>query len=83
MTPFIDPDLGKPADQLFGERLTRMTQALQLKQPDRIPIVWARATCWPRCTVSPGRNSTRTARRNPDAAQGRAAFPARQHHGRV
>lgn len=39
MTPFVDPDLGKPADQLFGERLTRITTALQLKQPDRIPIV--------------------------------------------
>jgi len=39
MTPFVDPDLGKPADQLFGERLTRLTTALQLKQPDRIPIV--------------------------------------------
>ncbi len=39
MAPFVDPDLGKPADQLFGERLTRITTALQLKQPDRIPIV--------------------------------------------
>jgi uroporphyrinogen-III decarboxylase len=39
MTPFVDPDLGKPAEQLFGERLTRMAEALQLKQPDRIPIV--------------------------------------------
>ena len=39
MTTFIDPDLGKPADQLFGERLNRMNEALQLKQPDRIPVV--------------------------------------------
>ncbi len=39
MTPFVDPDLGKPADRLFGERLNRLTTALQLKQPDRIPIV--------------------------------------------
>lgn len=39
MTPFIDSDLGKPADQLLSERTKRMSEALQLKQPDRIPIV--------------------------------------------
>lgn len=37
--PYTDPDAGKPAEQLFGERLKRMTEALQLKQPDRIPIM--------------------------------------------
>jgi uroporphyrinogen-III decarboxylase len=39
MTPFVDPDLSKPADQLLAERAKRMSDALQLKQPDRIPIV--------------------------------------------
>ena len=36
---FTDPDVGKSPEQLFAERNTRMTDALQLKQPDRIPIM--------------------------------------------
>ena len=63
-TRFIDPDLGKPAEQLFGERIKRMTDALQLKQPDRIPIHCGWVTCSPKCTASPARNSTKTATRS-------------------
>ena len=33
-----DPDEGKTPEQLYGERSKRMMDALQLKQPDRIPI---------------------------------------------
>lgn len=32
-------DEGKPAEQLFAERNQRMTAALQLQQPDRIPLL--------------------------------------------
>ena len=35
---FRDPDLGKDPQQLFAERMQRMQDALQLKQPDRVPI---------------------------------------------
>jgi hypothetical protein len=35
---YIDPDAGKPAQQLLAERTARMKDALNLKQPDRIPI---------------------------------------------
>lgn len=39
MSPtFVDPDLGKNPAQLFAERCKRLQDALQLKQPDRIPI---------------------------------------------
>jgi hypothetical protein len=33
---YIDPDAGKPAEQLLAERARRMKDALNLKQPDRI-----------------------------------------------
>ena len=36
--PYIDPDVGKTPEQLFAERNARVQDALQLKQPDRIPI---------------------------------------------
>jgi uroporphyrinogen-III decarboxylase len=35
---FQDPDLGKNSEQLFAERMQRLQDAVQLKQPDRIPI---------------------------------------------
>ena len=35
---YKDPDAGKAPDKLFGERLKRFQDAMQLKQPDRIPI---------------------------------------------
>ena len=35
---YINPDAGKPAEQLLAERTRRMQDALNLKQPDRIPI---------------------------------------------
>lgn len=35
---YTDPDVGKTPQQLFAERTTRMQAAMQLKQPDRIPI---------------------------------------------
>jgi Uroporphyrinogen decarboxylase (URO-D) len=38
MAAYVDPDAGKGPEQLFAERLQRVTEALQLKQPDRIPI---------------------------------------------
>lgn len=38
MTNFVDPDLGKAPDQLFAERMQRLTDAIQMKQPDRVPI---------------------------------------------
>jgi hypothetical protein len=38
MAAYVDPDAGKSPEQLFAERLQRVTEALQLKQPDRIPI---------------------------------------------
>lgn len=38
-TQFEDPDLGKDPEQLFNERNTRVMTALQLQQPDRIPIM--------------------------------------------
>lgn len=37
--PFTDPDIGKTPQQLFAERSKRMQDAIQLKQPDRIPVV--------------------------------------------
>ncbi len=33
-----DPDAGKPSEQLLAERSKRMLDAIQLRQPDRIPI---------------------------------------------
>ncbi len=36
--PFADPDLSKTAEQNFAERSKRLQDAMQLKQPDRIPI---------------------------------------------
>jgi hypothetical protein len=35
---FTDPDAGKSPEQLFAERSKRLQDAIQLKQPDRIPI---------------------------------------------
>ncbi len=37
-TSYTDPDVGKTPEQLFAERTKRMQDAMQLKQPDRIPI---------------------------------------------
>ena len=37
-TPYTDPDTGKTPEQLFAERTKRLQDAMQLKQPDRIPI---------------------------------------------
>ncbi len=37
-TSYKDPDLGKTPQQLFAERSRRLQDAMQLKQPDRIPI---------------------------------------------
>jgi hypothetical protein len=36
--PYEDPDSGKAPEQLFAERAKRLQDAMQLKQPDRIPI---------------------------------------------
>ncbi len=36
--PYKDPDTGKKPQQLYAERTKRMNDALELKQPDRIPI---------------------------------------------
>ena len=36
--PFIDPDAGKGPEQLLAERTRRLQDAMQLKQPDRVPI---------------------------------------------
>ncbi|MBN2403443.1 MAG: hypothetical protein JXN64_13775 [Spirochaetes bacterium] len=36
--PYKDPDLEKDPEQLFNERNKRLQNAMQLKQPDRIPI---------------------------------------------
>lgn len=38
LSPVIDLDAGKTPAQLLAERSKRITDALQLKQPDRIPI---------------------------------------------
>ena len=35
---FTDLDAGKTAEQKFSERSKRLQDAMQLKQPDRIPI---------------------------------------------
>ena len=35
----VDIDAGKPPQQLFAERMTRMRDAMEMKQPDRIPIL--------------------------------------------
>jgi uroporphyrinogen-III decarboxylase len=36
--PFTDPDAGKDPEQLLAERTRRLQDAMQLKQPDRVPI---------------------------------------------
>jgi uroporphyrinogen-III decarboxylase len=36
--PFTDPDAGKGPKQLLAERTRRLQDAMQLKQPDRVPI---------------------------------------------
>src|SRR5208283_3904144 len=36
--PYTDPDISKTPEQLFAERTKRFQDALQLRQPDRIPI---------------------------------------------
>jgi hypothetical protein len=38
-TTWQDPDLGKSPDLLCGERDKRIQDAIELKQPDRIPIL--------------------------------------------
>lgn len=38
MKTWHDPDLGKSPEQLSAERAKRMTEALQMKRPDRIPV---------------------------------------------
>jgi hypothetical protein len=35
---YSDPDIGKAPEQLFAERNKRLQDAMQLRQPDRIPI---------------------------------------------
>jgi uroporphyrinogen-III decarboxylase len=35
---FKDPDAGKSTEQLFGERYKRLEDAVNLRQPDRVPI---------------------------------------------
>jgi len=35
---YLDPDIGRPSEQLLAERTKRIQEAMQLKQPDRIPI---------------------------------------------
>lgn len=35
---YLDPDIGKASGQLLAERTKRIQKAMQLKQPDRIPI---------------------------------------------
>jgi hypothetical protein len=35
---YTDPDVGKAPEQLFAERSKRVQDAMELKQPDRIPI---------------------------------------------
>ncbi len=37
--PYADPDIGKAPEQLLAERSKRIQDALELKQPDRIPII--------------------------------------------
>lgn len=39
MTSFVDPDVGKPAEQLLAERTTRLDNTLKLEPTDRIPIM--------------------------------------------
>jgi len=36
--PITDPDAGKGPEQLLTERTRRLQDAMQLKQPDRVPI---------------------------------------------
>ena len=36
--PITDPDAGKGPEQLLAERTRRLQDAMQLKQPDRVPI---------------------------------------------
>ena len=36
---FTDPDAGKTPEQLFAERNQRVTDAMLLKQPDRVPVL--------------------------------------------
>ena len=36
--PFTNPDAGKGPEQLLTERTRRLQDAMQLKQPDRVPI---------------------------------------------
>jgi len=38
-TTWVDPDLNKTPEQLCEERAKRMLDVMQMKQPDRIPIV--------------------------------------------
>lgn len=38
-TNFTDPDIGKTPQQLFAERSKRVQDVVQLKKPDRIPIM--------------------------------------------
>jgi hypothetical protein len=35
---YLDPDIGRPSEQLLAERTKRIQEAMRLKQPDRIPI---------------------------------------------
>jgi hypothetical protein len=37
--PYTDPDVGKTPEHLFAERNKRVQDAMQLKQPDRIPVI--------------------------------------------
>ena len=37
--PYTDPDVGKTPEQLFAERSKRVQDAMQLKRPDRIPVI--------------------------------------------
>jgi len=36
--PYSDPDVGKTPERLLEERTTRLRDAMELRQPDRIPI---------------------------------------------
>lgn len=37
--PYTDPDVGKTPQQLFAERSKRLQDVMQLKRPDRIPVI--------------------------------------------
>ena len=79
---YRDPDLGKTAEQLFAERTKRLQDAMQLRQPDRIPIQLDMSYMLAEMYgVTRQEQHENADKESGDAGKGGPLFPTGQYHG--